>query len=172
MQFNMAVYCVLLLILSVRPVNTVSAVHAANESVGGRLLEDLPADSNHPAPTQQQSNNPAHVKALENALKASSPIASFGIGGSPAKEPLARIQEQMQYAQSLLPQSGADGKATKVQEQVISDLDKLIAELSKQCQGSQCQNPSQPKPGENQKPDSGKPSAMASGRSAARDSAD
>jgi len=64
--------------------------------------------------------------------------------------------------------------ASPVQREILSDLDKLIADLSKkcpvlhgQCQGGQCNQP--PKPG--QKP--GKPSASAgSGRTAARDSTD
>jgi hypothetical protein len=86
----------------------------------------------------------------------------------------------MQSAEALLAQPGADSKtgtvrlAGTVQQQVLTDLDQLIAQLSKQCQckgqcnGGQCDKPSD-KPG--QKP--GKPgSAKGSGKSAARDSTD
>jgi hypothetical protein len=87
----------------------------------------------------------------------------------------------MQQAQLLLAQAGptlnADTAklASPVQKQVISDLDKLIAELSKQCQccNGQCQGGqcNQPKPGQN--PKQGKSgSASGSGRTAARDSTD
>jgi hypothetical protein len=87
----------------------------------------------------------------------------------------------MQQAQSLLAASDTANTADSakpagpVQQQVISDLDKLIAELSKQCQccngqcpGGQC---NEPKPGQNSKP--GKSGlASGSGRTAARDSTD
>jgi hypothetical protein len=85
----------------------------------------------------------------------------------------------MQQAQSLLSQPGTGGGdaqlASPVQHQIISDLDKLIADLSKQCQccNGQCQGEQSnkpPKPGENPKP--GKPGAAGSGRTAARDSTD
>ncbi len=86
----------------------------------------------------------------------------------------------MQQAQSLLTQPSAGGKvaaklASPVQHEILSDLDKLIAELSKQCQccNSQCQGgpgDQPPKPGRNSKP--GKLAAAGSGRTAARDSTD
>jgi hypothetical protein len=161
----------------VQLVTLISQVRADTESLGGRLLDDLHSDAQRPAVIRQEPSNPAHVKAIENALKASTPVAGFDADSSPTAEPLARIQKQMQVAQSLLPQINAEGKAAKVQEQVVSDLDKLIAELSKQCQGGecqggQCQNGNQPKSGQNPKPNSANSTAMASGRSAARDSTD
>jgi hypothetical protein len=84
----------------------------------------------------------------------------------------------MQSAEVLLAQPAIDSKtgtvrlAGTVQQKVLSDLDQLIAQLSKQCQcsGGQC-NGDKPcdKPG--QKP--GKPgSAKGTGRSAAKDSTD
>src|SRR3954468_19999684 len=157
MRRTFALYFVLLIIGLARPAATISTARADNESLGGRLLEDLPADSQRRTAIPQQPSDRAHVKAVESALKASTPLTGFDAGSQPATEPLARIQKQMQYAQTLLPAMNIDDKATMVQQQVISDLDKLIAELSKQCQGGQCQggqsqNGSPPKPGQNQKP--------------------
>ena len=87
----------------------------------------------------------------------------------------------MQNAQSLLAQPGAATKpgaikfAGTVQQEVVTELDKLIAELSKQCQsqcqGGQCDKPGEPKPGDQPKP--GKPGAAAGrGTTAARESSD
>jgi|tagenome__1003787_1003787.scaffolds.fasta_scaffold20912895_2 hypothetical protein len=177
MRRTLAFYIALFFIALAWSANMNSKVRADNESLGGRLLEDLPMDSQRAAASPQQSSDRAHVKALESALKAFTPMTGFGAGSNPRTEPLARIQKQMQYAQTLLPEINTGDKAAKVQQQVISGLDKLIAELSKQCQGGQCQggqcqNGNQPKPGQNPKPNSSNSSAMASGRSAARDSTD
>jgi hypothetical protein len=115
------------------------------------------------------------MKAIENSLKASTPLHGFGAGANPAAQSLARVQTNMQHVQSMLTQLDAAANpdaaklASPVQREILSDLDKLIADLSKQCQccNGQCNQP--PKPG--QKP--GKPGASAgSGRTAARDSTD
>ena len=133
--------------------------------------------------SQQRRRNPHKAAGHERNrgfAKASTPLHGFGAGANPASQSLARVQNSMQQAQSLLTQPGADAKpgaaqlASPVQHEILSDLDKLIADLSKQCQccngqcqGGQCNKP--PKPG--QKP--GKPGAAAgSGRTAARDSTD
>jgi hypothetical protein len=144
------------------------------ESIGGRLLDDLSPDAAPPQPVQKTQT----TKEIEDSLKASTPLRGFGASANPASQSLAHVQSSMQQAQLLLTQPGADGNqdaarlASPVQQKILSDLDKLIADLSKQCQccngqcqGGQCNKP--PKPG--QKP--GKPGA-ASGRTAARDSTD
>jgi hypothetical protein len=146
------------------------------ESLGGRLLDDLPPEAAQPvAPAQLAPKKTA--KEIEDSLKATTPLHGFGAGASPASQSLARVQSSMKQAQSLLRQPGAGEKqgetqlASPVQHQIISDLDKLIADLSKQCQccNGQCNKP--PKPGENSKP--GKPGAVAGrDRTAARDSTD
>jgi hypothetical protein len=83
----------------------------------------------------------------------------------------------MQSAQSLLAAPDAAGRpgtvqlARSAQNDVVSQLDQLIAQLSKQCQcqGGQCDKPPSPNSGK-PKPGS-KPGAVA-GKSAARDSSD
>jgi hypothetical protein len=143
------------------------------ESLGGRLLDDL-------SPEAQPVQKGTATREIEDSLKASTPRHSFGAGANPTTQSLARVRNSMQQAQSLLTQPSADGKkdtvqpASPVQRVILSDLDKLIADLSKQCQccNGQCQGGNQPpKPGQNSKP--GKSGAAAGrSRTAARDSTD
>jgi hypothetical protein len=150
------------------------------ESLGGRLLDDLSPDAAQPSVPPRPLQKDRGTKEIEDSLKASTPLRGFGAGANPAAQSLARVQNSMQRVQSMLTQTdaGANTDAAKlaspVQHEILSDLDKLIADLSKkcqccngQCQGGQCNQP--PKPGQNP----GKPGAAAgSGRTAARDSTD
>ena len=183
MRFSPAIFLAVMILAVALPLaNADPTAPRGVESLGGRLLDDLSPDAGQPTTPQQPAQKPKTTKEIEDSLKASTPLRSFGAGANPAAQSLARVQQGMQQAQSLLSQPGADAKADatqpagRVQQQVISDLDKLIADLSKQCQccngqcpGGQCDKP--PQPGQNSKP--GKPGAAA-GRSstAARDSTD
>jgi hypothetical protein len=151
------------------------------ESLGSQLLNDLTPDANRPPAHPQPAPKPKTTSEIEASLKASTPLHSFGAGANPMAQPLTRVQHGMEQAQVLLAQPVVNAKAGPVQlagtvqQEVLSDLDKLIAELSKQCQcnGGQCQggqcNKSSDKPGA--KP--GKSgAATGSGRTAARDSTD
>jgi hypothetical protein len=147
------------------------------ESLGGRLLDDLSPDTDSQPVTPRPREKATTTKEVEDSLKASTPLHGFGAGANPASQSLARVQLRMQQAQSLLTQAGADGQAaaaplaSPVQHEILSDLDKLIADLSKQCQScnGQCNQP--PEPGQHPKP--GKSGAAAGrGRTAARDSSD
>ena len=152
------------------------------ESLGGRLLDDLSPDAGQPTAPPRPAEKSNATREIEDSLMASTPIHGFGAGANSASQPLARVEHSMQHAQTLLAQPAANRKAGTnqlagpVQQEILSDLDKLIADLSKQCQccngqcqGGQCNQP--PKPGE--KPKSGK-SGVAAGRGhkAARDSTD
>jgi len=151
------------------------------ESLGGRLLDDLSPETAQPkvaspAPQERQS-----VKEIEDSLKASTPMRGFGARANPAAQSLARVQSSMQRAQSMLAQADANLKggtsqaASPVQQEILSDLDKLIADLSKKCQccNGQCQGGQCNQPKECQNPKPGKSGAAAgSGRTAARDSTD
>jgi hypothetical protein len=93
---------------------------------------------------------------------------------------LVRVQRGMQHAESLLAgkkavvDSNSVQQAGAAQQQVVAQLDELIAELSKQCKGGQCQ-PSEQPPMANQ-PSQTKPGktgdTAGKGRTAARDSTD
>lgn len=153
-----------------------------SESLGNKLLDDLkttPLDQPPAAPAAKNPNQNANVPPEINSLppNTASPVAS-------ALVPLVRVRQGMQNAQTMLAQPGIDTHAgnvklaNTVQQDVVSELDKLIAQLSKQCQscnGGQCNKP--PQPGDDNRPGQPKPggkpsSATARGQSPARDSND
>jgi len=147
------------------------------ESIGGRLLDDLPTDAGSPPQAAQPRDKAKTAREIEDSLRASTPPHGFGAGASLPSQSLARVRDSMQRAQALLTNMGPSAQSTSttlaspVQQEIVSDLDKLIAELSKQCQccNGQCNQPT--KPGQNPKP--GKSGAAArNGRTAARDSTD
>ena len=83
--------------------------------------------------------------------------------GQPQQSPLVGISDRMAQAGALIESQATTGDTRVVQDEIISELDKLIAKLNEQCKkcsGSQCNKPSQqqtqsstPKPGQ------GKPTA-------------
>lgn len=173
MRFYLAVFLTVTFAIDTQAATGDKSPSSNVESLGGRLLDDLSPDA---APAQPAPKTTA-TKEIEDSLKASTPLHGLGAAANPALQSLARVQNGMQQAQALLThpamgeQPSAGKTATPVQQAVLSDLDKLIADLSKQCQccngqcsGGQCNSP--PKPGQ-KKP--GKPGA---GRAAARDSTD
>jgi hypothetical protein len=129
---------------------------SGSESLGGKLLEDLnPNQFGPPTPSATLAPQPAiPAPARQNFQKRIVPDLSDGPDGEDIGQPsgsaaLGRIEEQMGTAKSLLQQAKAPDRAGEVQQQVVADLDALIAQLSKQCQGgsspssSQCNSPSQ-----------------------------
>ena len=141
-------------------------VGGGSESLGSKLLDDLAPPL--PTPRGQAAERPtAQPPAAGAPQQAASPLV-----------PLANIQWGMQNAQSLLAQPAAEGHigafklAHSKQQDVVNQLDDLIAQLSKQCQcqGGQCDKP----PGPNQagKPKPGNKPSTTAGKSAARDSTD
>jgi hypothetical protein len=177
MRLYLAIFIAAMLIIEARAATGDKSPPSGVESLGGRLLDDLSPDAAQPATPPQPVQKTETTKEIEDSLKASTPLRGFGAGANPAAQSLARVQSSMQQAQSLLAQPGDVGKqasgqlASPVQHEILTDLDKLIADLLKQCQScnGQCNQP--PKPGQNPKP--GKSgSAAGSGRTAARDSTD
>jgi hypothetical protein len=175
MRFYLAIVIAAIFTIASQAATGEKSQPSGGESLGGRLLDDLSPDAALPKAPRQPAQDAPAMKAIENSLKASTPLHGFGAGANPAAQSLARVQTNMQHVQSMLTQldAAANADAAKlaspVQREILSDLDKLIADLSKQCQccNGQCNQP--PKPG--QKP--GKPGASAgSGRTAARDSTD
>jgi hypothetical protein len=180
MRFYLAVFIAAIFAIESPAATGDKSPSSGVESLGGRLLDDLSPDAAQPAAPTQPATTSKVTKEIEDSLKVSTPLHGFGAAANPASQSLARVQNSMQQAQSLLTKTGADGKpdsaqlASPVQHEILSDLDKLIADLSKQCQccngqcqGGQCDKP--PKPG--QKP--GKlGAATARGRTAASDSTD
>lgn len=182
MRFYLAVFVAIMLAIESQAATSDQSAPRGVESLGGRLLDDLSPDAGQPKFPPQPAEKTNATKEIEDSLKASTPLQAFGAGANPASQPLARVEHSMQHAQALLAHPAADSKAGTnqlvgpVQQEILSDLDKLIADLSKQCQccngqcqGGQCNQP--PKPSQN--PKSGKSGVAARrGHTAARDSTD
>jgi hypothetical protein len=151
---------------------TPSTDAGGNESLGGKLLDDLAPGATEKSGTAKQPQSPRD-ETLVPRTPPRVPATSAA--------PLARIQQGMQNAQALLAEPAVDKQSSTiklagpVQQDVVSQLDKLIAELSKQCQG-QCQggqSDKPPDPNQNGKPKPGKSgTAAGSGKAPARDSSD
>jgi hypothetical protein len=146
------------------------------ESLGHELLEGLKQE------TLRQPEDQPPANANRSAPTAGAPLAAprfddlgEDLGQQSGPLALARVRHGMQHAASLLgnaPRSIAGGTESAtpadVQQQVLRQLDELIAELSKQCQGGQCQPGDQPQPSSQSQPSG--TGAAGRGQTAARDS--
>jgi len=159
--------------------STASTPAGGSESLGNQLIDDLaPIDSPKPARPKPAVKNGAENGGATQPANLRFDDLGEDIGHRSGLLSLARVGQGMQRAESLLARpaasedSGAVDRAATVQKQVIDQLDRLIAELSKQCQGGQCPPGSQP-PGNDQQSQA-KPgnstNAAGKGSSAARDS--
>src|SRR5262249_16327266 len=124
---------------------TAAAPASGNESLGGKLLDDLnpnlfgpPAASlqNNSSPTSEPAAVPTAHPTFDKRIGPglSGPNDGEDLGQAPGGAALAHIEEQMQTAQSLLHQAKSPDRAGETQQQAVAELDALIAQLSKQCQ--------------------------------------
>src|SRR5690349_10671060 len=126
MRFYLAIFIVVIFAIESHAATGEKSSPTGVESLGGRLLDDLSPDAAQPAPAAQPAAKPQAMKEIEDSLKASTPLHGFGAGASPVSQSLARVQNSMRQAQSLLTQPGAGGKpgdaqlASPVQHQIIS----------------------------------------------------
>ena len=154
---------------------------AGTESLGDQLLDDLAPEMRQPpaaVPPKPRANilapNDHFAPDPENRAHPRFDDLGEDIGQPSGPLSLARVRQEMQRAETLLADPRGVSDARLVQKQVVAQLDKLIEELSKQCQACQQggQSP-QPNAGQRSQPKPGKPtSAMARGNTAARDSTD
>jgi hypothetical protein len=160
--------------------STAVAPAAGSESLGHQLLDDLtPAD---PLKSITPPGDQADPKATNPSSRATARFDDLGedIGQPSGSLSIARVRQGMQRAESLLGRPaattdlGAVQQAVTVQKQVVDQLDQLIAELSKQCQGGECEpSDQQPKPGQQSQAKPGSSSSTTGqGQNAARDSTD
>lgn len=97
------------------------------------------------------------------------PTPNAGEGEDVGQSPLARISGRMATASDLIARGDSSGDTRDVQEEIVSELDKLIDQLNKQCQ--KCQGGACNKPGSQQtqqstpKPGGGKSSAAQASQS-------
>ena len=153
------------------------------ESLGGQLLDDLtPNVAPPPTAPRIEDLNRKRSTPDNSGLPTEPRFDDLGedIGQPSGPLSLVRVRQGMQQAEELLGHPAADAgsraveQAGAVQQEVVSQLDKLIAELSKQCQGGQCKPGDQPpKPSQRSQSKPGKSGkAAGSGSTAARDSTD
>lgn len=145
------------------------------ESLGNKLLEDLPLTQPPSTTTAKPPRKSARANTTGQAVPSETlpPVASSMI-------PFVRMRQSMRNAQSVLAQPGSGTQsgtiklASSVQQGVVSDLDQLIASLSKQCQcqGGECDKPPQPNANSQPKPGSKPGAATAKSQAPARDSTD
>jgi hypothetical protein len=151
-----------------------------SESLGDQLLEDLPAAV---PPAKPQSREYPDSRSSKTPPRPIPPMDNSGedIGGPSGPLLLVRVRNDMRQAETLLghPATMAGNNAFHevgtVQKRVVAQLDELIAELSKQCQGGQGQSNNNPSPQPSQRSEAkpSQPSRTASpGKSPARDSSD
>jgi hypothetical protein len=170
------------LLLAANPIVAATDAPAADgmESLGRELLDDLSPDAfdQQAIPAANDAERPLPGQPSRRRTRFDDLGEDIGEPSGPLS--LARVRQGMQRAESLLDTSNAVIDEVKVtqaqaaQQQVVEQLDELIAQLSKQCQGGQCQSGDQaPKPGERTQSKPGKPGAAAGrGQTAARDSSD
>jgi hypothetical protein len=173
----------IILLAATQPVAADAPKPSGVESLGNELLEDLAPNSFNPSnPSPPDQENPSQIAPRDSASR----VPRFDDLGEDIGQPsgplsLTRVRQGMQRAQSLLAANNAPNnlptlkQADDVQQDVVSQLDKLIAELSKQCKScnSQSSSSTKPKPSHASQSKPGKSAnAAASGQTAARDSTD
>jgi hypothetical protein len=158
--------------------STKPSATTGSESLGNQLLEDLPAAV---LPVRPQSSENGASRSDKSTTRLVPPIDEAGedIGGPSGPLLLARVRNDMRRAEMLLGHATdvptTIQQAGTVQKRVVAQLDELIAELSKQCQGGQGQQSNNPSPKSSQRSEAkaSKPRrATSPGKSPARDSSD
>ena len=129
------------------------AEDAAPKSLDEQLLDDL--DSDLLPKIEPQPKSPAKERApindqtgLDQKL-----LDDLGAGEDielgPEPDPLTQIGRRMRQVETLIDNRDTSARTQDMQKQILRELDMLLEQTKKQCQGA-CQNPSnnsQPKPG-------------------------
>jgi hypothetical protein len=159
--------------------SSASSPAGGSESLGNQLLNDLTPSARQKPPVPQSDPN-SDSKSEARLRDAASRYDDLGedIGRPSGPLSLIRVRQGMQRAESLLGKQSASrstvplDQAASVQEQVVNQLDQLIAELSKQCQGGNCPPGAQPPSSDQQSQakSTNSEGVAAQGQTAARDS--
>lgn len=111
-------------------------------SPDGSLLEDLGAGL--------FDDNPADAELDEELTRKSVPPDGKGVGagqgGGHQSNWLQRVTDRMRKVESALAARDASGRASATQQEIVRELDAMIAKLQKQCEqcGGQCEKPGGP----------------------------
>lgn len=126
-------------LVSAQPL-TGAAGAASDESLGSRLMEGLPVGPSLPAGDESLGRRDAATVQDGAAAPGLADDEGEDIGGASGPLPLMRAQYGMRTAEALLMTSREVDRTGRVQDEVVSELDALIAELSKQCRScASCQ---------------------------------
>ncbi len=143
---------------------------AAPKSLDDELLEGLETDllPPTPKPTTPAEKKPAQPRAsqADNEGLDSKLLDQLGEGEDielgPQPNPLTRIGRTMRQVETLIVKRDTSSRTQNMQKQIVSELDALLEQTKKQCQGGQCDSPasasSKPSAAAGNKPSEGEPS--------------
>jgi hypothetical protein len=124
---------------------------AGSESIGGQLLEDLKPVGAMPNSANGAAGAQPGVE-IDPRLRFRPPVKfddlGEDVGALDGPLPLVRARQGMQQAGAMLAEQGELASVQATQRQVVSQLDELINQLCKQCQGGNCPPGQQPKTGQ------------------------
>ncbi|WP_425398380.1 hypothetical protein [Aeoliella sp.] len=121
---------------------------------------DKSADKAKPSATPRLMPDADELRRMLDPPKQPAPTEGEDVGESP----LVRISGRMAAASKMIANQNLSGETREAQEEIVTELDKLIEKLNKQCQscsgGGQCNKPGQQQTqSSTPKPGGGKPSA-------------
>ena len=123
-----------------------SAAEPEKKSLDDQLLDDLSTDllpatkpAAKPPSEKRQSDQPADPALDQQLLDDLIDGEDIQFGEQP--DPLTRISQQMRNVETLIGRRDTSVKTQEMQKQILSDLDQLLEQTKKQCQG-QCNKPS------------------------------
>lgn len=123
----------------------VSAAEPVPKSLDDQLLDDLSTDL---APAAKPVGKPTakDAKAKDPALDRQllDQLEGEDVELGPQPDPLTRISKQMRNVETLIGRRDTSTKTQEMQKQIVSELDLLLEQTKKQCQGGQCNKPPSP----------------------------
>lgn len=138
------------------------------------LLPCIAALAAAPAYSQADAADPLDAELLEGLAPAEPLQQAEGEDLGAAENPFLRLSEQMRMVETWLREAQLGGPTQRVQEGIIAELDQLIGQQQKKCQGGKQSNSSNPSDSSssasasNPKPDSAGSQAAANSTDAMR----
>jgi hypothetical protein len=156
-------YVGLLLISLVAPLGAAdkSGATSGGKSLDDQLLDDLDSEllpttkKVAPAAKPGDAAEPGATKPKPSGLdeKLLEEIDGEDIGLGPEPDPLTRVGRNMRKSQSLITEHDTSKRTQELQKRILADLDELLQQTRKQCQGGGSNKP----PSQASKPASGSP---------------
>jgi hypothetical protein len=126
----------------------------APPSLDDQLLDDLDTEllpaKGKPVAEKTEKPTPPRAKPGADAgldEKLLDEIDGEDVELGPKTDPLTRIGKNMRKVESLIDGRDISARTQDMQRQIVRDLDLLLEQTKKQCQGGQCKSPSSPQQG-------------------------